>query len=75
MGSFEQIFSSICKYLLTKLNVNVTLHKDLSSLLEKNMLGTNPHPAQTGKIAGDSHSLTFAVKGSERLSHTLRSQS
>jgi len=35
MGSFEQIFSSICKYLLTKLNVNVTLHKDLSSLLEK----------------------------------------
>jgi len=43
--------------------------------LEKNMLGTNPHPAQTGKIAGDSHSLTFAVKGSERLSHTLRSQS
>ena len=74
MGPFEQIFSSSCKYLLTKLNVNVTLHKDLSSLLEKNMLGTNPHPAKTEKISGESHSLSFVVKRKERLPLSLRSQ-
>ena len=73
MGSFEQIFSSICKYLLTKLNVNVTLHKDLSSLLEKNMLGTNPHPAKTAKKVDLQASWVSASQGTIHLARSVRS--